>query len=198
MKADNEQQQQSRIVVGVDGSDTSQAALSWAVQEAGHRGALVDAIHAWRIPASEAMASVSTYMDWEKHAEEVLGFALQRLAEHPGVVLRGKTAEGRPGEVLVAEAGDPDTVLLVVGARHRGPVGRLMLGSTGQFCVHRSHCPVVVVPAFDDLDHDAGVPTGSHRQAAKGPGSAPLMSMSSSWPSTRLSDPPGAPVGDTN
>jgi len=41
-----------RIVVGVDGSDESRAALAWAVEEARHHGATVDAVHAWSYPAA--------------------------------------------------------------------------------------------------------------------------------------------------
>ena len=63
--------------------------------------------------------------------------------------------EGRPGEVLVAEAADPDTVLLVVGSRRRGRLARLMLGSTSQACVQHCPCPVVVVPGFESVEDEA-------------------------------------------
>src|ERR1035437_10210421 len=137
----------SRIVVGVDGSDASHAALRWAVDEASRRTSCVEVIHAWHVPSSEALAPAGICPDWELQARQVVAHAVERLPEHPGIVIQGRTVEGRPSEVLVAEAGDPDTILLVVGTRRRGSVARLMLGSTSQACVHHSLCPVVVVPA---------------------------------------------------
>lgn len=145
----------SRILVGVDSSDESYAALSWAVGEASRRGAVVEPIHVWHIPTSDATAAVGIDRHWENDAEQVLAHALQRLAEHPGVVIQGRTIEGRPGEVLVAEATDPDTVLLVLGSRRRGRLARLMLGSTSQACVQHCPCPVVVVPGFEIVEEQA-------------------------------------------
>ena len=156
----SDQVPRSRIVVGVDSSDESHAALSWAVGEASRRGALVEPIHVWHIPTSEATAAMRIDGHWEHDAEQVLAHAVGRLAEHPGVVVRGRTVEGRPGEVLVAEAADPDTVLLVVGSRRRGRLARLMLGSTSQACLQHCPCPVVVVPGFESVDEDAD-PTSS-------------------------------------
>jgi nucleotide-binding universal stress UspA family protein len=151
----SDQGPRSRIVVGVDSSDVSHAALSWAVEEASRRGALVEPIHVWHIPTSEATAAMGIDTHWENDAEQVLAHAVQRLAEHPGVVIQGRTMEGRPGEVLVAEAADPDTVLLVVGSRRRGRLARLMLGSTSQACVQHCPCPVVVVPGFESVEDEA-------------------------------------------
>jgi nucleotide-binding universal stress UspA family protein len=154
----------SRIVVGVDDADSSQAALRWGIEEASCRGALVEAVHAWRARASTPQPG--TFTDCKLEAQETVDRCLERLPEHPGIIVQGRIVEGRPGDVLVAEAGDPDTVLLVVGSGHRGNVARLLLGSTTEACVHHSACPVVVVPATDGVEHAWTVPTTPERQPA--------------------------------
>src|ERR1035441_522416 len=126
----SDQELPARIVVGLEDADSSQAALSWGVEEGGRRGALVEAIHAWRRPAPEPFTGPEIGTDWRLQAEETVVRCLDRLPDHPGIAVQGRAVEGRPGEVLVGEAGDPDTVLLVVGSGRRRGVARLLLGST--------------------------------------------------------------------
>lgn len=48
--SDNPQSSTSKIVVGVDGSTSAEAALRWAVRQAGQTGDIVEAVIAWQFP----------------------------------------------------------------------------------------------------------------------------------------------------
>jgi nucleotide-binding universal stress UspA family protein len=139
-----------RIVVGVDGSAGSQAALAWAVEEARLHGATLVAVHAWQPPAvyGTGFAPVPVVPPdgaYEDAARELLEGELARVAGgHPDVTIERHVIEGAPGEVLVTMAGEAD--LVVVGSRGHGNLVGMLLGSVSQHCAHRSPVPVVIVP----------------------------------------------------
>ncbi|MGW0080332.1 universal stress protein [Streptomyces sp. NPDC003393] len=133
-----------RVVVGV--GDASAAALRFAVQEAARRGAVLDAVRAWRCPAHETidhpLLAGSPERVYEEQAAEVLEAALRDLP--PEVKVKRRTVEGPARKVLLGAAYDAD--LLVVGARrHTGRFG-LQLGRVAHTVLHHSACPVAVVP----------------------------------------------------
>ena len=147
-----------RLVVGLDGSAGSLAALRWAAQEARLHGGAVHAVMAWQHPQAYGAANIwGLGMDPSLDAETLLASATAeaaRLGEQadrsPDVVITTEAVEGHPAEVLLGATESAD--LLVVGSRgHGGFVGAL-LGSVSQHVVTHSHCPVVVVP---DPRHDA-------------------------------------------
>jgi len=137
-----------RIVVGVDGSESSKAALAWAVRQAALTGAKVDAVHAWRNPVSYSYgygyAMVLPVTDLEKFAREALDGAIAAVADlAPGVDIRPVVVEDNPAQALLDAAKGAD--LLVVGCRGHGGFTEALLGSVGQHCVHHAECPVVVL-----------------------------------------------------
>ena len=137
-----------RIVVGVDGSDSSKAALAWAVRQAALTGAKVDAVHAWRNPASYSYgygyAMVLPVTDLQGLAREALDEAIAAVADlAPGVDIRPVVVEDNPAQALLDTAKGAD--LLVVGSRGHGGFTEALLGSVGQHCVHHAECPVVVI-----------------------------------------------------
>src|SRR5215470_6299094 len=97
------------IVVGVDGSEGSLAALRFAIEEAKIRGAEVKAVSAWHVPPAVygggwAPASVD-FDEFRKLAEK----ALQQTLDESGAAAAGVTVtpilrEGQPADVLTAEA----------------------------------------------------------------------------------------------
>lgn len=140
-----------RIVVGVDGSEPSSAALDWALAEARLRGAELEVVCAFRLPAGwlgmgEAMgASLPvdiTERDVERYAEETMERMLGER-DTTGVEVTRSSAPGHAAPALIDAAEGAD--LLVVGTRGHGDVGSLLLGSVGMHCVHHASCPVVVV-----------------------------------------------------
>ena len=133
-----------RIVVGVDGFESSKAALRWAIRQAELAGAVVEAVTAWHIPAGTGWVPIADMPDYQDDAFTVLAEAIDEMCTvDPDVQVCPRVAEGRAGPVLVDAADGAD--LLVVGSvGHSGLAGAL-LGSVGQYCARNAACPVVVM-----------------------------------------------------
>ena len=136
-----------RIVVGVDGSDTSKAALAWAVRQGGLTSTGIDAVITWTIPASAGVAGAlpDTFNPAADAAEAVSDAVASVRAANPQLDLRTVEIEGPAGPSLVHYAADAE--LLVVGSRGHGFVAGLLLGSVSEYCVSHAHCPVLVLRA---------------------------------------------------
>jgi nucleotide-binding universal stress UspA family protein len=141
-----------RIVVGVDGSVGSLAALRWAVREAAETGGEVypvlayDNGLAWTDLGSESEPVILERA--ASRARETLDDMLEAIGgDGATVVLHPMVVDGPPARVLVDLGRDAD--LLVVGTRGRGGFAGLLLGSVSQRCAEQAHCPVVVVPPPD-------------------------------------------------
>jgi nucleotide-binding universal stress UspA family protein len=128
-----------RVLVGFDGSDSAQDALTWAVETARLHGATVTALCV-ATPALDAWIARRTGAPEGRAGTEDLGWALQRSVEAP---VRVSVRHGRPAEELVAAAEDAD--LLVVGARGLGGARALLLGSVSRACLHHAPAAVAVV-----------------------------------------------------
>lgn len=130
---------EARIVVGVDGSPTSKAALDWAIRQAARTGDLVEVVTAYYwfpMPIED--------IDFKSVATRVSEDAIFGAAD-PGspVKVVPKVVNGSPAKALLQEAAGAE--LLVVGSRGRGAVSEALLGSVSHYCVHHAPCPVVVV-----------------------------------------------------
>jgi nucleotide-binding universal stress UspA family protein len=141
---------QPRIVVGVDGSASSEQALRWALRQAKLTGADIEAVIAWHFPfisggytwpPAGIMVSAT---DFRKFAERVLADTVSRATsgDLPSPVTQ-EVLEGDAAAVLIRESAGAE--LLVVGSRGHGGLAEAMLGSVGQHCVHHAACPVVIV-----------------------------------------------------
>ena len=135
------------IVVGVDGSDESKAALRWALDEGRLRGARVRAIYAWNFPpmvASWAYVGPAE-LDTDALQREAEGFLDSVVArtKTEGVDVEHAAVQGSAAQMLVEAAAEAD--LLVVGSRGHGGFTGLLLGSVSQQCAHHAPCPVVIV-----------------------------------------------------
>jgi nucleotide-binding universal stress UspA family protein len=140
----------TRIVVGLDGSDASVAALDWALDYAAVTGAEVEVIHAYQIGLSWIDGYQPDLPRWEEEATEaarrVIDTAVERaLVAHPVENVTRSVVEGSPARTLIERSKDAD--LLVVGSRGRGGLPGLLLGSVSNQCTHHAPCAVVVVPA---------------------------------------------------
>lgn len=138
-----------RIVVGIDGSAESRAALAWAVEEAGYRRATVEVVHAWFLPAvafapyGAAAVPVLAPGDLEKAADALLHDVIGEVVGDDRATVDAVLVEGHPADVLVTKAVGAD--LLVVGSRGHGGFAGLLLGSVSNHVVHHATCPVVVI-----------------------------------------------------
>ena len=137
------------IVVGIDGSDHSKAALRWAVAEAGLRGAPVRAVHVWQVYPALYPGTTITASDFDEIRAQagsfVEDFVAEVVPEHDGVEIEAVALQSESiAPALVDAAADAE--LLVVGSRGLGGFRGLLLGSVSQQCVHHATCPVVVLP----------------------------------------------------
>jgi nucleotide-binding universal stress UspA family protein len=133
-----------RIVVGVDGFESSKAALRWAIHQAKLTGAVVEAVTAWQIPAGTGLVPMADMPDYQDDARTVLAEAITEMCTtDTEVEIRPQVVHGRAAQVLVDEAEGAE--LLVVGCRGHGGLAEPLLGSVGQFCVHHAPCPVVIM-----------------------------------------------------
>ncbi|TCC21597.1 universal stress protein [Kribbella sindirgiensis] len=136
------------VVVGVDGSETSAAAIGFAFEQAEALKARVLAVHAWTSPYL-TYADGESMLQFDENdikessrllvAEAVAGVA----ADHPDVPWETRLISGHRARAILRTAESAD--LIVVGSRGRGGFAGLLLGSVSQHVLHHAHCPVAIV-----------------------------------------------------
>lgn len=140
-----------RIVVGVDGSPGSLAALHRAATEARERHADLHVVLAWQLPGGgvggRTTHGPAVLRECREAAVDDLRTILDSAfaVERPGVPLSGLTVRGEPGAVLVETADSADD-LLVVGSGPRGRRLPRLRPSVTRYCLAHARCPVLAVP----------------------------------------------------
>ncbi|MER7674011.1 universal stress protein [Kitasatospora sp. NPDC096128] len=134
-----------RIVVGVDGSPSSYAALRWAIRHATLTGGVVDAVGAWEPPSHYGWSApvVDTSFD-ENLAQQRFADELDEvLGPDRPVEVRERLVLGDPSDVLLKAARGAE--VLVVGSHGHSSFTRALLGSVSTRCAQHATCPVVIV-----------------------------------------------------
>lgn len=146
------------VVVGVDGSAASEAAVAFAFEAAALRAVPLVAVHAWYdLLLDPTMAPPRDADALESDEREVLA---ERLAgwsqKYPDVDVRRLVVHDRPARALVQESASAQ--LVVVGSRGRGGLAGMLLGSVSHALLHHAHCPVAVVrpAAVAQVQHTPG------------------------------------------
>jgi nucleotide-binding universal stress UspA family protein len=157
-----EEDRQQRILVGVDGSSASAAALGWASAEAMLRTAKLHVVRAWdpaRHVARHATAGAMPPGEETQHAACAGLAAAMRAAFGPTIptYVMAELAEGVPERVLTDRSARADLLVLGVSAA-ASQIGR-SAGPVVRSCFARARCPVVIVTAD-------GAPTVSGRALA--------------------------------
>lgn len=138
------------VVVGVDGSDDSKRALTWAVEFGRRFESPVEAVISWQTPVTfRYPGGLGSADDAGLNAEatSVLDDTVRSvLGENAQVTKR--VERGHPASVLVDVSSSAEA--LVVGSRGRGAFLGMLIGSVSQFCAQRASCPVVVIREQDD------------------------------------------------
>ncbi|MFJ9453876.1 universal stress protein [Kitasatospora sp. NPDC101447] len=136
-----------RVVVGVDGSPSSHAALRWAIRHATLIGGVVDAVGAWEPPSHFGWSAPVVDMALDRDvADRKFADELQSVLgeDHP-VEIRPALVMGDASDVLLdASRG---AAVLVVGSHGHGGFTRALLGSVSTRCAQHATCPVVIVRA---------------------------------------------------
>jgi nucleotide-binding universal stress UspA family protein len=139
-----------RVVVGVDGSPSSRAALRWAVHYAVLNGGAVDAIMAREVPATNMIGGFGQ-TPVEVNDEKVIADDTQRaldaiISEEVKAddrnLVRTRVFQGHPAEALVQASDGAE--LVAVGHRGLGGFTGMLLGSVGQYLVHHANSPVLI------------------------------------------------------
>ena len=160
-----------RIVVGVDGSAASLAALRWACREASLSAAEVHAVLALeaachRVASYAVPAPRQVSGSWGA-AREVLRRAVsEAVSLFPGVSVRTEITEGLAARVLLDHAAHAD--MLVLGQRSHGRDLYRGAGPVIRACLRAAPCPVVIISSADvadvpGQDQDDLVPAGAAR-----------------------------------
>ncbi|WP_186629918.1 universal stress protein [Rhodococcus sp. BP22] len=145
---DDRVQAADAVVVGVDGTMASDAAVALAFEEAAVRRAPLTAVHAW----SDADLSIGIPvrgLEWPMNkppTEDALTRILDKYSrQYPSVSVRRVVVRDRPVHALLDHA--QGAQLLVVGSHGRGGFSGMMLGSTSRSVLGRAFCPVAIVPS---------------------------------------------------
>ncbi|MFG3227205.1 universal stress protein [Kitasatospora sp. NPDC048194] len=136
-----------RVVVGVDDSPASHAALRWATRHAQLIGGVVEAVGAWEPPSHFGWSAPVVDHTFDRELAErrfADGLRAALDGEQP-VEVRQAMVMGDPSDVLLDAARGAE--VLVVGSDGRGGFTRALLGSVSTRCAQHAGCPVVIVRA---------------------------------------------------
>jgi nucleotide-binding universal stress UspA family protein len=135
-----------RIILPVDGSESSSRAVKDALRLAKQTGVDVTAIHVMEYPYIASVDSVSTYSDlieiMKKQGNNVLE-TVQKQGLKLGVRVKTKLVEGIPDDQIIKEAKKKD--LIVMGCKGRTALSRVLVGSVCEKVIHHSKSPVMVI-----------------------------------------------------
>jgi nucleotide-binding universal stress UspA family protein len=133
-----------KVIVGVDGSASSKAALRWAARICEATGNTIEAVIAWDWPHSYGWSPVLEDWDPGIAAEKTLQQVLDDVfGDNRPVNLHASARQGAARSVLIEASEGAE--LLVVGSRGHGGFTGLLLGSVSAACAEHGRCPVVVV-----------------------------------------------------
>jgi nucleotide-binding universal stress UspA family protein len=135
------------VVVGVDGSDPSVAALSWASRYGAATGATVRAVRVWHYPTAAGLPPGKTpepvEIEVEGWVRDELTQAITKANPDSSAQVETKIVYGHPAQALIDESRGES--LLVLGHRGHGGFAEALTGSIVIHCVNHAACPVVVV-----------------------------------------------------
>ena len=151
------------IVVGLDDSDPSRAALRWAADQARQSGSTLRAVYVSDWPTGVRAGGRPLVVEdllfvQEGELEHTNRAAITEIFREiaPKDDWSLEFAMGKTGQILVDAS--KHSRLLVVGTGEHVGLGRIMLGSTSHYSLSHASCPVVAVPALDDNSAGGSAP----------------------------------------
>jgi nucleotide-binding universal stress UspA family protein len=130
------------VLLGIDGSPTSEAATALAFDEASRRGVDLVALHAW----SDVPVFPTLGMDWRGYRDDGDEALAERLAgwqePYPDVRVKRRLVCDRPAHWLIKESDSAQ--LVVLGSHGRGGFTGMLLGSVSTAVAEAAHVPVIV------------------------------------------------------
>jgi len=158
------------ILVGVDGSDRSDAAVRWAAREAGLRNVPLSVVHVlptpmggwggWGITAIPLPEDFFQQLEAEgrRIIADATRVAKEAVGDTADIRVRGEVVYAPSASTLVELSNNSQMV--VVGCRGQGGLQRVLLGSISTALAHHAHCPVAVIHDEAVAGSDAPVVVG--------------------------------------
>lgn len=141
-----------KIVLGVDDSACSEAAVQWVKRMSWPRDTTVFVLSVARPPVgayAEAYVPqpnfVAQVMEQEVRLHQELSTRIERTLQAAGFTTTARVAEGDPRVTLVEAARAERADLIVIGSHGRSGISKLLLGSVANYVVTHAPCSVVVV-----------------------------------------------------
>jgi nucleotide-binding universal stress UspA family protein len=139
-----------RVVVGVDGSPSSRAALRWAVDHAALHGGTVDAVMARQVPETDVIGGFGqtpAELDDEKVIADDAQRSLDAIISEEVKAddrnrVRARVFLGHPATALVQASDGAE--LVAVGQRGLGSFTAALLGSVSEYLAHHANSPVLI------------------------------------------------------
>lgn len=140
-----------RIVVGVDGSSGSDAALEWAIHAAGSAGAEIVAVHVVEpisgpAPVAAPLA-IPPRHPGSSNGRAIVAVACNERLRNSGVAYRVLAVQGHPATEILRVADHEQADLIVVGNGLHSTMTEIFLGSVAHELTHHARRPLVIVPA---------------------------------------------------
>lgn len=144
-----------RILVPVDYSPCSKAALELAIELSAPLQATLDVVHVWDRPSyvtnvlmtsSEPVHGKSLFALIEQNAEHDLQEFLDGVETKAGQTLRGRLLTGEPAAAILRELSERPSDLVVVGTHGRTGLTHMLMGSVAEKLVRLAPVPVLTVP----------------------------------------------------
>jgi nucleotide-binding universal stress UspA family protein len=133
-----------KIVVGVDGSDSSVLALRWAAHYGAVLAARLEVVMAWEYPASFGWPAIAPDWNPADDVRQVLSdSAHAAFGDQLPVGMQVKVREGGAAKVLLDAC--QGATMLVVGSRGHGGFTGLLLGSVSANVAEHAPCPVLII-----------------------------------------------------
>jgi nucleotide-binding universal stress UspA family protein len=142
--ADGPGSSQRKIVVGVDGSDSSVLALRWAARYAALLAARLEVVMAWEYPLTFGWTAIAPAWNPADDVRQVLAeSAHAAFGDQLPVGMQLEVREGGAAKVLLDAS--PGATMLVVGSRGHGGFTGLLLGSVSANVAEHAPCPVLII-----------------------------------------------------
>jgi nucleotide-binding universal stress UspA family protein len=141
-----------KIMIGVDDSPCSQAALDFVCKLPWPADTNVTIVSSVELPASAYLAAyVPANLQFNEWLDDLTKFHKEvvardeRTLRHEGIKAESRVLQGDARETLIAEATKDHTDLLVVGSHGRTGLDKLLMGSVASHVVTHAPCSVLVV-----------------------------------------------------
>lgn len=145
----------NKILVPVDFSESSDAALKWATVLARDTGASLLIVHVETVPLTTGGGEY-IYSIPEPPTQELLERLNKLVPSDPNVSVVHRLLAGDPADAILRTAKSEGVDMIVMGTHGRRGITRLLMGSVAEAVVRKAECPVLTLKHFAAAPAAAG------------------------------------------